>query len=190
MKREELKSLGLTDEQIDKVMAANGADIETHKSATTKANTDLQAAKDQLAEANKQIEAFKEMKPEDLKKAAEDYKSKYDKLVEDHAAETKQHQFDSALEKGLAEAKAKNPKALKGLLDLTNLKYNEADGSLVGLKEQIEKIKPENDYLFESAEDAEPTPEIVASAKTTPTKTSTFEAAMLKGAGLKAWPTE
>ena len=33
MKREDLKAMGLTDEQIDKVMAENGKDIEKQKTA-------------------------------------------------------------------------------------------------------------------------------------------------------------
>lgn len=54
--------------------------------------------------------------------------------------------FNSALELKLASSGAKNPKALKGLLDMDKIHYE--DGALVGFSEQLETIKKENDYLF------------------------------------------
>jgi len=48
-------------------------------------------------------------------------------------------------------------KAVRALLIEADLKLT--DDGLVGLKEQLEKIKPENDYLFESDT---PTPKIVS----------------------------
>ena len=55
MKREMLKELGLTDEQIDKVMAENGADIEKHKTAAETSKAELDGLKAQLAERDKQL---------------------------------------------------------------------------------------------------------------------------------------
>lgn len=64
MKREFLKELGLTDEQIDFIMAENGKDVEAVKAKTT------------TAEAGKQIEAFKGMDIEGVKKSADEWKAK------------------------------------------------------------------------------------------------------------------
>lgn len=195
MKREELKALlgdKADDAVIDKIMEMNGKDIQRHQDAATKAGNDLQAAKDQLIEANKQIDAFKEMKPEDLKKAAEDWKSKYDKAVADHADAEKKRLFDAALEKGLTEAKAKNVKTVTPLLDLNGLKYNEADGSLVGLKEQLEKIKADenNNFLFNLEDGDDAPPQIVTGGKTNSSGMDAFEAGLLKGARLDTKPKE
>lgn len=181
MKREDLEKLGLTKEQIDAVMAENGKDIESQKAKLTSIEVDAKTARDQLAEANKQIEDFKKMDVDGIKKAADEWKVKYDQTIEKHANEEKQRLFDTALESGLKAAKAKNPLAVKGLLDLNGLKYNEADKSLIGLKEQIEKIKPENDYLFESTEQ---TPKIVTGGNNQTITTDAFTAALRKGAGL------
>lgn len=188
MKREELKTLlgdKAEDAVIDKIMAMNGQDIEKHKNDAAKAADDLKAANDQLKAANDQINAFKEMKPEDLKKAADDWKAKYDQAVEQHTNETKQRLFDTALEKGLTEAKAKNPLTIKPLLDLNSLKYNEADGSLVGLKDQLEKIKADekNGFLFDVEGDEAP-PTIVTGSKGAPPKTDPVVAAARAAAGL------
>lgn len=181
MKREDLKAMGLTDEQIDKVMAENGKDVEAQKAKTTAAETSLKAANDQLAEAGKQIEAFKGMDVEGVKKAAADWQAKAEQAQKDAAAQVASLKFDYALEGALTGAKAKNSKAVRALLNAEGLKLNEADGSIIGLKEQLEKIKSENDYLFES-EAADP--KIVASAQSKSVLTDPVIIAARQAAGL------
>lgn len=159
MKREELKALlgdKADDAVIDKIMAMNGQDIEKHKNDATKAADDLKAANDQLKAANEQINAFKEMNPEELKKAADDWKAKYDQAVEQHTAEAKQRLFDTALEKGLAEAKAKYQNEVRSHLNIEELK--DKDGNFIAERftEKIGKIKTDHADLFEAEEGEEP----------------------------------
>jgi hypothetical protein len=149
MKREDLKAKGLTDEMIDFVMAENGKDIEKHKVEATTAKTAADTIQAQLAEANKTIEGFKGMDIEGVKKSAEEYRLAAEKATKDATAQVAQLKFDHALDGALTGAKAKNAKAVKALLNSADLKLAE-DGSIVGLKDQLEKIKSENDYLFES----------------------------------------
>ncbi len=192
MKREDLKKFlgdAGTDEVLDKIMAENGKDIEAQKAKTTAAEADLTTAKNQLSEANDQIKAFKDMKPEEMQAKVGEWETKYNDLVKAHDAETKQRLFDAALEKGLSGANAKNPATVKPLLDLNGLKYNEADGSIIGLKEQLEKLKADekNGFLFEAEEGENPTPTIVTGSEssTSGKPLSKLEAAMFKGAGLQ-----
>lgn len=160
MNKEDLKKLGLTDEaQMDQIIVLHGKDIEKHKTAAETVKTEADTVKAQLAEANKQIDGFKALKVEDIQKAADDYKAKYEQAQKDASAQVSALKYDTALKDALKEAKAKNPIAVQALLSKDALKYNETDGSIVGLKEQLEKIKSENDYLFE-AEGT--TPKIVA----------------------------
>lgn len=148
MKREFLKELGLTDEQIDKIMAENGKDIEKYKALAETKEAELKQIKQQLEEANAQIEKFKDMDIESIKAAAEDYKQKYEKAKEEAQKEIEQIKFNYAIEKALTDAKARNIKAVKALLDLDNLKLT--DEKILGLDEQLAKIKEENSFLFES----------------------------------------
>lgn len=67
MKKEELLSIGLTEEQADKVFAMNGKDIEKHKKAAEDAKADKEAVEKQLADRNKDIE--------DLRKSSGDAES-------------------------------------------------------------------------------------------------------------------
>ncbi len=53
----------------------------------------------------------------------------------------------SALDKALITAGAKNPAAVRGLLNFDSLTLNE-DGSVVGLQEQLSGLKTSDSYLF------------------------------------------
>lgn len=147
MKKEDLVSLGIADDVADKIFALHGRDIEKHKTAVETATAELETLKGQLAEANTQIEGFKGMKIEEIQKAADDYKVKFEQAQADHAKELSNIKFDHALESALSGAKAKNTKAVQALLNREALKLKE-DGTLEGLDDQLTKIKSENDYLF------------------------------------------
>ncbi len=185
MKREELKKLlgdGVEDTVIDKIMAMNGSDIEGFKSKLTATESERDGFKNQLTEANKQIEDFKKLDIDGVKKAADEWKTKFETAQEETAKQVSDLKFNHALDGALTTAKAKNAKVVKALLNMENLKLNDADGSIIGLDDQLKTIKEGNDYLFEPET---PDPKIVAS---TPggglTGLSALEASAYKGAGL------
>jgi predicted nucleic acid-binding Zn-ribbon protein len=160
MKREDLKTLGLTDEQIDKIMADNGKDIEKHKTAADTAKSELDSVKSQLVEANKTIEGFKGQDIEGVKKSADEYKAKFEQAEKDAQAQIAQLKFDHTLDGLLTAAKAKNLKAVKALLDTELLKkgYNDTDGSIAGWDDHLKKVKEANDFLFEPEQ---PAPQVI-----------------------------
>lgn len=65
----------------------------------------------------------------------------------DYESKINQMQFDYALDGALNNAKCKNSKALRALLDIDNVKLNE--GKLEGLEEQLNKLKESDSYLFD-----------------------------------------
>lgn len=183
MKREDLTKLGLTDDAvIDKIMALHGSDIEAHKTKLTAVEAERDGLRTQLTEASQTIDGFKALNIDQIKAAADEWKAKAEKATADAAAQMSALKFDHALEAALTGEKAKNLKAVRALLQMDALKLNEADGSILGLKEQIEKVKADNDYLFDSGE---PAPQLTLGGGTKPiTQMSTFEAAARRGAGL------
>ena len=181
MKREQLKELGLEDSVIEKVMSLHGSDIETHKAKISDVQTNADNTLNQLTEANATIERFKALKPDELKAAADEYKTKYEQAQTDNAAQMAQLKFDYALDGSLSAAKVKNLKAIKPLLDAGALKYNESDNSIIGLKEQLEKVKQTDAYLFT---DYEEPPRIVAGGNQTRLNTDAMTSAMRQAAGL------
>lgn len=165
MKTEFLKSLNLSQEVIDKIMAENGKDIAVEQKKAEKAIQERDSYKlkaesleTQVNDANTEIQKFKDMDIDGIKKAADDWKETAEKAKADADKQIFQMKFDYALSAALTGAKAKNAKAVKALLDMDGLKFNDNDGKIVGLDEQLAQIKTDNDYLFESDE---PAPEFV-----------------------------
>jgi hypothetical protein len=181
MKKEDLTKLGLTDEAlIEQIIVLHGKDIEKHKTSLTAAQTELDGVKAQLTEANKAIEGFKAMDVEGVKKAADEWKTKAETAQAEAASQVAALKFEHALDGALTGAKAKNAKAVKALLDPSLLKLAE-DGSISGLKEQLEKIQTENDYLFESDQQ---TPKIVVGGQPKTVINDAVVIAARKAAGL------
>src|SRR5699024_3730440 len=162
MKREFLKELGLEDSVIDKIMAENGKDKENAKGDVSKLEAEiktkekeLETLQGQLKKANEQIEEFKDMDIDAIQNAADDYKEKYKTAKTEAEEELEKIKFEYAIDKALGQAKARNTKAVKALLDLDNLKLT--DDKILGLDEQLESIKKENNFLFEGEKKEVPT---------------------------------
>ena len=150
MTRAELEALGLTKEQIDSVMGINGNDIEKVKTKLTEAEKETETLKAQIKDRDKQLDGLKNSK-EDL----EGLKSQIETLQKDNKAKDEQYKAEirnlkvnSAVEAALTGAKAKNLTAVKALLkDLDKVELLE-DGTVKGLKEQIEALKKADDSKF------------------------------------------
>jgi cobalamin biosynthesis Mg chelatase CobN len=93
MKREELKQIAeLTDEQLDKIMAINGADVEKVKAKVAALEADLKEAKETIDKTNTEFEALKSSNA-----GAEEYKTKYEALVAENEAKAKQAEAERIL---------------------------------------------------------------------------------------------
>nr|DAS68368.1 MAG TPA: minor structural protein [Caudoviricetes sp.] len=150
MTRAELEALGLTKEQIDSIMGINGNDIEKVKTKLTDAEKEAETLKEQIKDRDKQLNDLKNSK-EDL----EGLKSQIETLQKDNKAKDEQYKAEirnlkvnSAVEAALTGAKAKNLTAVKALLkDLDKAELLE-DGTVKGLKEQIEALTKADDSKF------------------------------------------
>ena len=159
MKTEELKELGIEDEELIKqIFALHGRSVERIKTeaATYKAASDT--AQQQLLEATNMINSFKEMDIEGIKATSEKWESEAKRIAEEAETKLQTQKFDHTLENALRDAKAKNVRAVRALLDTEKLKIAE-DESIEGLEDQLNEVRSKNDYLFE---DETPQPKIVA----------------------------
>lgn len=112
-------------------------------------NNDKKEYKKQLDERDKQLNDIqgKVKDNETLNKEIEDLKTVNKKTTEDYEEKIKKLQFDTTLNNVLKNANAKDSKLIRALLDESKLTV---DGdNVIGLKEQLEAIKKERDYLFE-----------------------------------------
>lgn len=153
MKREDLKAMGLTDEQIDKIMDENGKDIEKHKSEAETAKTTLNQTKAQLDDANKQIDAFKGMDVDGIKKAADDWKVKFEEADKTHKAELEKISYNSNADKFIDSMKPKDGLSKSAILSEFTKKEFKLDGdTFQGAKEWAEQFVKDNAAHFMDAD--------------------------------------
>ena len=145
MKRDFLKELGLEDEIIDKVMAEHGRGVENAKGGKKELEDKIELLEKQIKE--------KDSKIDELAKGSDDAETLKKQILElqetnkKQTADLQQFKIDSAVELVLANAKAKNAKAVKSLLDLTNVEFDD-DNKIKGLDDQIKKLQESDGYLF------------------------------------------
>lgn len=115
---------------------------------------------DQVNQAKKELEVQlkdRDTQLADLSKNNKDNEALFNQIKDlqalnkqtttDYENKINQMQFDYALDGALTNAKSKNNKALKALLDMNSIKYQE--GKLEGLREQIEALQKDASYLFD-----------------------------------------
>ena len=129
MKRDELEALGLTKEQVDKV-------LNMHHTELDPVQKELDSTKKGLENANEKVKAHKETidgLKDDLKKfdgvdvtALNDKIAQLEKDVQtkdsEYAQQLADRDFQDMLKESIAAAKGKNAKAITALLDLETLK--------------------------------------------------------------------
>jgi hypothetical protein len=162
MNKQDLLKLGIEDEElVQKIVILHGKDIEKFKAELETKQNEFQALQEQYQEADKTIAGFKEMDIEGIKTAAEEWRTKAEQAQVEAEQKIQSLKFEHALEENLRLSGAKNLKAVKALLELDSIKFSEDGSKLEGIVEQLETVKTENNYLFESEnldeeEDSEP----------------------------------
>ena len=150
MKREDLEALGLEKEVVDKVMGLYGqsvnqlkTDLDTEKAKTAGLEKDIK-------ERDKALEELQSKNKDnaDLSKELADLQATYADLKNKSKQEIENLKRDNAIAAALAEAKAKDPALVAKSLDLDLIKLN-TDGTVAGLKEQVEQLKTTHAYLFD-----------------------------------------
>lgn len=154
--KEILKAQSLTDEQINNI-TAKMKEEKIYTTSLENADERYTKLKGQKADLDEQIKAANTTITE-LKKNNKDNEA-LQQTIQDHEAtienlkkESAQKDFNYALDSALKDNKCKNAKALKALLDLDNIKFNE--GKLEGLEGQLTALKESDGYLFDTSNPA------------------------------------
>lgn len=139
MKTEELTALGLTEDQAAKVFELHGKELTKLQNSVTTLTADRDSLKTQLSEANGKLAGYD---PE--------WKTKADNAQQTAQKQLEALKFDYALNDALKAAKVRDTVSVKAHLKTDAMKL---DGeSILGLKEQLETLKTEKGFLFESDE--------------------------------------
>lgn len=157
MTKKDFTDLGISEELATKAAEASKKELESYvqKSKYDLAVTEKETLEIQIKEHGKQLEELKkaakgseelEKKVKELQDNAAASKAKYEKQINDI-------QLNHAIDTALKEAKAKNAKAVRSLLDMETIVLD--DGKVKGLDKQIKKLQEAEDskFLFESVAD-------------------------------------
>ena len=157
MTKKDFTDLGISEELATKAAEASKKELESYvqKSKYDLAVTEKETLEIQIKEHGKQLEELKkaakgseelEKKVKELQDNAAASKAKYEKQINDI-------QLNHAIDTALKEAKAKNAKAVRSLLDMNDIALD--DGKVKGLDKQIKKLQEAEDskFLFESVAD-------------------------------------
>lgn len=150
MKKEELVKLGLDEATAEKVAAASAEELKGFipKARFDEVNEAKKTAEATVKERDQQIEGLKSAgNVDDLKQQIQTLQADNKAKDEAHAAELKKVRIDAAVESALTEAKAKNHKAVRALLDLENAELGD-DGKIKGLHEQLTALTAAEDSKF------------------------------------------
>lgn len=139
MKKEELTALGLTEEQSEKILALHSAEISAAENKLNETQAQLAAAEKNAAELTEKVKSFDGVDVEALKKSAAEWEQRYN-------ADLTAAKVDNAVSLALTKAGARDVELAKHLIDTSVIKLD--NGGVMGLSEQLEKIKLEKSFLF------------------------------------------
>ncbi len=146
MTKEDLLKLGLTEEQVKTVLDGFKDHVtkETHEELKTENTRLLSEVKDRDKQLNSLKTSVKDVEglQEQINALQEENKQKDEK----HKQEVIDAKIESAIDIAITKANGKNPKAIKALLDLESVKFE--DGKVTGLDKQFEKLVKGEDSSF------------------------------------------
>nr|DAX90081.1 MAG TPA: minor structural protein [Caudoviricetes sp.] len=153
MNKEDLLKLGLTEEQAEKVLSANTEQLKGFipKARFDEVNNAKKQAEKDLSERDKQLETLKNSTGdvETLKNTIKQLQDENKASKEQYEASISKIKLDNAIDNALGNAKAKNSRAVRALLDMEKIKFE--NETLSGLDEQLKVLKEAEDskFLFE-----------------------------------------
>lgn len=157
--KEILKNGGIevSDEKIFDTISEEIGKRYADKSEFEKKETEIADLKGKLSElGKKKVKDTKKVDTKDGKKVDDEEAKTYsdddiEKIKNEYEDKINKIKLSSALDLEISKSGAKNAKALKALLDMDKIELE--NGELKGFAEQLEEVKKENDYLFETGLD-------------------------------------
>lgn len=163
MKTDELKALGLNDDQVQKVFAMNGTEMNDLKQQITTLTAERDTARNNLSDANKKLEGYDPEWRTKAEKAEKDAKAQVEELQKDFAAQT-----------AAAGVKFSSESAKRAFLsDLKAKKLPLQDGKLLGFEDYLKSYRESDPDAF-APEKAAPTITVGSKGQTPATSSQSF----------------
>lgn len=157
MTKKELMNRGLSEEHADIVLEMM-KDSVVPLYRFNEVNEKMKSYKSQLDDKTAEVETLtkKVGDTDKLSKEIQDLRDANSRAAGEHAAEIASMKKSNAIEAGLRDSKAKNIKAVKALLDMDKITYE--NGELGGLEDQIKALKESESskFMFETTTEFTP----------------------------------
>lgn len=149
MKREELRDMGLTDEQVTKVFGMHSAELNDLHSQINTITGERDQYKNELdSNATKLKDFEKNAKDNDeLRGQLKDLRKQFDDSQKESETKIASLKLNSAVDVAIARSHARNNKAVRALIDMDKVQLGD-DGKLSGLDDQLTGLKESDGYLF------------------------------------------
>lgn len=143
MKREEVRSRiqGITDEQLDWLMNENGRDVTAEKTRAANLQTQVNDLTAQLNTAKDGLKAFEGVDVADLR-------GQITALQNQLTAQADAYAFDTVLDGAIRDARGRDVKAIRGMLDVEALRKSKDRTS--DIKAAVEAIAKEKEWAFDA----------------------------------------
>ena len=149
--KEKLIELGIGEELIKSIMEEQEKELKGYikKETFEEEQNQVKELKKQLKERNTQLENLKKNSGdnEELKNQITELQKTNVENEQKYQEQLKEFKINSAIENVAVKNGAKNTKALKALLNFEGITVT--DEGVIGLNEQIEKLKESESFLFE-----------------------------------------
>lgn len=155
--RDDLREIGIDEESLEKVMTLHGQEVQGLNDKVSQKESklnELQSTVDSYKEDNKQKDnELKDLQEkakngDDLQQTISDLRQTNEDREKERQKEIKELKFNHNLENKLRDVGARNVKAVRALLDSENLKFNDEENEVIGLQDQLEKLRESDSYLF------------------------------------------
>lgn len=149
--KEKLIELGISEELIKAIMEEQEKELKGYikKETFEEEQNQVKELKKQLKERNTQLENLKKNSGdnEELKNQITELQKTNVENEQKYQVQLKEFKINSAIENVAVKNGAKNTKALKALLNFEGITVT--DEGVIGLNEQIERLKESESFLFE-----------------------------------------
>lgn len=150
MTREFLEEKGITDKEvINAILNRYHEGIKEYKENAEKVKT-LEAENDnlkkQISERDKDLKELKKVDVSEMQSKINELESKNKTQKEEYDKQLTETKKGLLIDNSLITSKAKNLKAIKGLLDMDKITID--DNGIKGLDEQIKSLQESDSYLF------------------------------------------
>lgn len=149
MKSEDLQKQGLTQEQIDFVMAENGKDLKKLQKANDDLTVDRDTWKEKAETAETTLKSFEGIDPENIQQQLDDWKQKAKDAEDNARAEIEKRDFADALKAALEDFEFTSEAARKAVMtEIKEAGLKLKNGKILGLSDLISQIQERDPSAF------------------------------------------